>query len=186
MRPYLAESRLLARPDKSCQRLEESACLLKNEGHGAAGVTTGLTRQLLSNQLKYEVQPAPFLKKKCKFFNLRVLPSAHSSKHFHCICGSTSCHTERRYSDAAGNLRQNPPFVPCREKSYTTYLDHSVSVTYRKSITSVIHHAEIGQTFAGSSLLNAKIECFCGELITSWFWSPVDRTSSLNKSLGKS
>lgn len=44
MRPYLAESRLLARPDKSCQRLEESACLLKNEGHGAAGVTSGLAR----------------------------------------------------------------------------------------------------------------------------------------------
>lgn len=44
MGPYLAESRLLARPDKSCQRLEESACLLKNEGHGAAGVTTGLAR----------------------------------------------------------------------------------------------------------------------------------------------
>ncbi len=44
MRPYLAESRLLARPDNSCQRLEASACLLKNEGHGAAGVTSGLAR----------------------------------------------------------------------------------------------------------------------------------------------
>lgn len=44
MRPYLAESRLLASPDKSCQRLEESACLLKNEGHRAAGVTSGLAR----------------------------------------------------------------------------------------------------------------------------------------------
>jgi len=44
MRPYLGESRLLARSDKSCQRLEESACLLKNEGHGAAGVTIGLAR----------------------------------------------------------------------------------------------------------------------------------------------
>lgn len=43
MRPYLQESRLLARPDKSCQRLQESACPVKNEGHGAAGVTGRLT-----------------------------------------------------------------------------------------------------------------------------------------------
>lgn len=57
MRPYLQESRLLARPDKSCQRLQESARPVKNEGHGAAGVTGRLTGQLLSNQLKYEVQP---------------------------------------------------------------------------------------------------------------------------------
>lgn len=44
MRPYLAESRLLAGPDKSCQSLEGSACPLKNEGHRAAGVTTDLGR----------------------------------------------------------------------------------------------------------------------------------------------
>ena len=31
MRPYLAESRLLARPDKSCQSLEESVCLPAEE-----------------------------------------------------------------------------------------------------------------------------------------------------------
>lgn len=60
MRPYLAESRLLDRADNSCQRLDESACLQKNEGHGAAGVTSGLARQLPSNQLKYEVKPAFF------------------------------------------------------------------------------------------------------------------------------
>lgn len=60
MELYLAASRLLARPDESCQRLEESACLLKNEGHGAAGVTSGLARYLLSNQLKYEVWLALF------------------------------------------------------------------------------------------------------------------------------
>ncbi len=35
---YQAQSRLLARPDNSCQRLEESACLQKDEGHRAAGV----------------------------------------------------------------------------------------------------------------------------------------------------
>lgn len=55
MQPYLAEGRLLASHDKSCQSWEESACLLKNEGHRAAGVTTGLARWLLSNQMKYEV-----------------------------------------------------------------------------------------------------------------------------------
>lgn len=38
MRPYWTESGPLARADNSCQRLEETACQLKNEGHRAAGV----------------------------------------------------------------------------------------------------------------------------------------------------